>query len=312
VHRKPTFGLPADGTPPIRSSLYKSGCMEEPANGRRAGLPGLRFHNLRHTIIHSTGRDDSGSSHGVDHRTPVAPVVGTLFVGQIDAKIRAPEGLDAWRGKAANEVSFEVRIQWVCGVRSQSASQCLFGRTFESSNLPETEGTERCPSGLRSTLGKRVLGKLNRGFESHPLRHFIFYKIVTTKNSVGRQLNEVSRTPCPLRPRSNVGPRRWEKQDADEAYSATQLDRGIVNSDQIRTVIRTFRDRLPEIFPGRQEVPKTLVFAKTHSHADDIIQTAREEFAQGNDFCKKMTYQSKEDPKSVLAHCARTSIRASQ
>jgi hypothetical protein len=31
--------------------------------------------------------------------------------------------------------------------------------------------TERCPSGLRSTLGKRVLGKLNRGFESHPLRH---------------------------------------------------------------------------------------------------------------------------------------------
>ena len=65
------------------------------------------------SFIHSTGRDDSGSSHGVDHRTPVAPVVGTLFAGQIDAKIRAPEGLDAWRGKAANEASFEVRIQWV-------------------------------------------------------------------------------------------------------------------------------------------------------------------------------------------------------
>jgi type I restriction enzyme R subunit len=111
----------------------------------------------------------------------------------------------------------------------------------------------------------------------------------------------VSRTPCPLRPRSNVGPRRRETQDADEVYSATQLDRDIVNPDQIRTVICTCRDRLPEIFPGRQEVPKTLIFAKTDSHADDIIQTAREEFAQGNDFCKKMTYQSKEDPKSVLA-----------
>jgi hypothetical protein len=33
---------------------------------------------------------------------------------------------------------------------------------------------ERCPSGLRSTLGKRVLGKPNRGFESHPLRHTSF------------------------------------------------------------------------------------------------------------------------------------------
>ncbi len=36
-------------------------------------------------------------------------------------------------------------------------------------------GSERCPSGLRSTLGKRVLGKLNRGFESHPLRHNLNY-----------------------------------------------------------------------------------------------------------------------------------------
>ena len=35
------------------------------------------------------------------------------------------------------------------------------------------QNAERCPSGLRSTLGKRVLGKLNRGFESHSLRHSV-------------------------------------------------------------------------------------------------------------------------------------------
>lgn len=95
--------------------------------------------------------------------------------------------------------------------------------------------------------------------------------------------------------------KRWERQDEDETYSAKQLDRAIVNPDQIRTVIRTFRDRLPEIFPGRKEVPKTLIFAKTDSHADDIIQTVREEFGQGNEFCKKVTYNATEDPKSVLA-----------
>ena len=94
--------------------------------------------------------------------------------------------------------------------------------------------------------------------------------------------------------------KRWEMQDEDEAYSATQLDRNIVNLDQIRTVIRTFRDKLPEIFPGRREVPKTLIFAKTDSHADDIIQTVREEFGEGNAFCKKLTYKTEEDPKSVL------------
>lgn len=102
--------------------------------------------------------------------------------------------------------------------------------------------------------------------------------------------------------------RRWELQDVDEDYRASQLDKSVVNPDQIRTVIRTFRDKLPEIFPGRvkkgtdrPEVPKTLIFAKTDSHADDIIQIVREEFGEGNAFCKKVTYQATEDPKSLLA-----------
>ncbi|MBP7338930.1 DEAD/DEAH box helicase family protein [Niveispirillum sp.] len=95
--------------------------------------------------------------------------------------------------------------------------------------------------------------------------------------------------------------KRWERQDEEEQYAAAQLDRAVVNPDQIRTIIRTFRDQLPDIFPGREEAPKTLIFAKTDSHADDIINIVREEFGQGNDFCKKITYQATEDPKSVLA-----------
>lgn len=101
--------------------------------------------------------------------------------------------------------------------------------------------------------------------------------------------------------------KRYELQDEDEAYSSTQLDQEIVNPNQIRTVIRTFRDHLPEMFPdrfdmeGNFEVPKTLIFAKTDSHADDIIQIVREEFNEENRFCKKLTYKTEEDPKSVLA-----------
>ena len=95
--------------------------------------------------------------------------------------------------------------------------------------------------------------------------------------------------------------KRWAIQDEDLVYTKQELDRAVVNPDQIRTVIGTFRNKLPEIFPGRREVPKTLIFAKTDSHADDIIQTVREEFAEGNEFCKKITYRTREDPKSVLA-----------
>ena len=95
--------------------------------------------------------------------------------------------------------------------------------------------------------------------------------------------------------------RRWTQQDEDATHSARQLDDQVVVPDQIRLIVKTFRDHLPIIFPGRAEVPKTLVFAKTDSHADDIIQIVREEFGEGNAFCKKITYKAEEDPKSVLA-----------
>jgi|GEM_PF-5540578 len=94
---------------------------------------------------------------------------------------------------------------------------------------------------------------------------------------------------------------KGEELDEDETYAGKQLDRDIVNPDQIRTVIRTFKEKLPDIFPGRKETPKTLIFAKTDSHADDIINAVREEFGEGNQFCKKITYKIEEDPKSVLA-----------
>ncbi len=86
---------------------------------------------------------------------------------------------------------------------------------------------------------------------------------------------------------------RWEKLDEDLSYGASQLDRDVVTPDQIRTIIRTFKERLfTEIFPGRTEVPKTLIFAKDDSHADDIVQIVREEFGKGNDFAQKITYRT--------------------
>jgi type I restriction enzyme, R subunit len=86
---------------------------------------------------------------------------------------------------------------------------------------------------------------------------------------------------------------RWEKLDDDVDYGAEALDRAVVAKDQIRTVIRAFKERVfTEIFPGRTEVPKTLIFAKDDSHADDIVQIVREEFGKGDDFAVKITYKS--------------------
>ena len=63
-------------------------------------------------------------------------------------------------------------------------------------------------------------------------------------------------------------------------------------------MIRCFRDNLfTKLFPQRSIVPKTLIFAKTDSHADDIIQIVREEFGEGNEFCRKVTYRHEKDDK---------------
>jgi type I restriction enzyme R subunit len=105
--------------------------------------------------------------------------------------------------------------------------------------------------------------------------------------------------------------KRWEMLDEDMQYTNKQLDDAVVNPNQIRLILQTFRQRLPEMFPDRFipsgskggtefEVPKTLIFAKTDSHADDIIRILLEVFGEENKFCKKITYKASEDPKNVL------------
>jgi type I restriction enzyme R subunit len=86
---------------------------------------------------------------------------------------------------------------------------------------------------------------------------------------------------------------RLEKLQQDLTYTANELDRDVVAEDQIRTVIREFRDKvLKAAFPERTEVPKTLIFAKDDSHADDIVRMVRDEFAEKNEFCEKITYRT--------------------
>jgi type I restriction enzyme R subunit len=125
----------------------------------------------------------------------------------------------------------------------------------------------------------------------------------------------------------------WNTLDEDVAYTAKQLDEKVVNPNQIRLVVQKVKEQLPAMFPDRYayaspksspkertlsadastslffgegrgeatfEVPKMLIFAKSDSHADDIIKIVREEFAEENKFCKKITYKSDEDPKTVL------------
>jgi type I restriction enzyme, R subunit len=102
---------------------------------------------------------------------------------------------------------------------------------------------------------------------------------------------------------------RWEAVDEPVEYTAKQLDRAVVAEDQIRTVLSTFKEKLfTELFPGRTTVPKTLIFAKDDSHADDIVQMVREVFGKGNDFATKITYRSRDGKPEDLLQSFRNSL----
>ena len=86
---------------------------------------------------------------------------------------------------------------------------------------------------------------------------------------------------------------RWERLDEDLSYAAKDLDRSVVVKSPIRTVRQAFKDALfTELFPGRTLVPKTLIFCKDDSHAEDTVHLVREVFGKGNGFAKKITYKT--------------------
>lgn len=156
--------------------------------------------------------------------------------------------------------------------------------------------------GLTATPAKHTFGFFNQNLVmeySHERAvadgvnvDFEVYRIRTQISEQGSTIEAGPATMVGIRDRRTRAV-RWQQPDEDVTYAAKDLDRNVVSRNQIRLIVRTFKERLfSEIFPGRTEVPKTLIFAKDDSHAEDIVDIVREEFGRGNDFCTKITYKS--------------------
>jgi len=164
--------------------------------------------------------------------------------------------------------------------------------------------------GLTATPSKQTLGFFNQNLVTEYNHERAIADGVNVGYEVYRISTEITEQGSSVKAGFYVDKRnrqtrkvRWEMLDEDVDYAPNQLDRAVVARDQIRTIVRTFRDRLfAEIFPGRTDVPKTLIFAKDDSHAEDITEIVREEFGKGNDFCKKITYRTTgEKPEDLIA-----------
>ncbi|MEQ9145430.1 MAG: type I restriction-modification enzyme R subunit C-terminal domain-containing protein [Parvibaculaceae bacterium] len=168
--------------------------------------------------------------------------------------------------------------------------------------------------GLTATPSKHTLGFFNRNLVAeYPYERSVadgvnvgyeIYRIRTRVTEQGGKV-EVGETgfQVPIRDK-RTRQVRYETLDADLDYAAKELDRSVVNPNQIRTVLQAYRDRVfTELFPDRtgEWLPKTLIFAKDDSHAEEIVGAVREVFGEGNDFAKKITYRNTgEDPKTLI------------
>jgi type I restriction enzyme R subunit len=162
--------------------------------------------------------------------------------------------------------------------------------------------------GLTATPDKRTFGFFNENIVAEYSYEdsvadgvnvgYDVYEIVTEVTQKGAELK--AREWVDYRDRA-TRKKRWAETEEDNVYSAKELDKSVVNPSQIRQVIQAMKTAVEtQVFPARKETPKTLIFAKTDSHADDIINVVREVYGQGNAFCRKVTYSEK-DADSVLA-----------
>jgi len=96
---------------------------------------------------------------------------------------------------------------------------------------------------------------------------------------------------------------RYQELDDDFTYTTRQIGRSVVAVDEIRAVLTAYRDNWRRWFPGRSELPKTLIFAVGEDHAEDVLALVKEVFGRGDDFAKKITYKSRqagEDPEQLI------------
>ena len=154
--------------------------------------------------------------------------------------------------------------------------------------------------GLTATPSKQTIGFFNQNLvmEYNHERAVadgvnVGYEVYRIRTEVTEQGGKVEKGFYVDRRSKETRAVRWEMLDEDLTYAAKDLDRSVVVKSQIRTILKAFKDALfTELFPGRTLVPKTLIFCKDDSHAEDTVHLVREVFGKGNDFAKKITYKT--------------------
>lgn len=130
---------------------------------------------------------------------------------------------------------------------------------------------------------------------------FRIYDIETKRTSQGGEINANTQL---IEITKKTGKENIIVPNQTIVYPNKELDKSIVDRNQIKEVLKAFRDSIyTDLYPEREEkwefIPKTLIFAKSDKHADDIISAIndvfKEKFPDENlptGFARKITYSA--------------------
>ncbi len=154
--------------------------------------------------------------------------------------------------------------------------------------------------GLTATPGRHTLGFCGQNLVSeYPFERAVAdgvnvgFDVYRIRTEVGERGGSVQAGyAVPHRERATRR-RRWATLAEDLDYAATQLNQAVEVPNQIRTVLDAYCAALPtQLFPGRREIPKTLIFCLNESHAETVTEIARQVLGLDDTGVQKITYRS--------------------
>nr|WP_232343551.1 DEAD/DEAH box helicase family protein [Novosphingopyxis sp. YJ-S2-01] len=244
--------------------------------------------------------------------TTIQRLYSMLRGRELDVEDEEESGFEKWDGLGAEQPPVEynpdIPIETFDFIVTDECHRSIYGLWRQV-----LEYFDATIIGLTATPSKHTLGFFNQNLVAeYPYERSVadgvnvgyeVYRIRTRVTEEGATLEGQPGFPVPVRDK-RTRKVRYEELDADLEYTGKDLDRSVVNPNQIRTVLQTYKDRVfTELFPGRtgEWLPKTLIFAKDDAHAEEIVHQVREVFGEGNDFAKKITYRNTgESPKELI------------
>ncbi len=134
------------------------------------------------------------------------------------------------------------------------------------------------------------------------------YRIITDITVHGGTIEKGSKV---IETAKRTGKSESHTANTNVEYSSAELDRSVVNKNQIKEVLMAYKKAIYEdLYPERDKkweyIPKTLIFAKDDNHATEIVEVAEEVFKTEFDnnelpknYVQKITY-SAEDSNALI------------